>query len=313
MVPFQAMTYLPNTDEYQPVGEVPKGTPTADISGTELRKRLRTGAPIPDWFSYEGVVKVLRESYPPRPKQGFTILLTGLHNSGKDTIARALQVTLQQHGSRSVSLLLGEDVRHTLSPELTASPEDKHLNLLRIGFVASELTKAGAAVIAAPTAPYSRSRQAMKEQVTGGGGNFFLVHVATPLEWCEKVDRRGLYKRARDGEIKGLTGVDDKYEEPTDADITCDLRTDTVPEIVHCESRRLLLLQNRLLIPHASHSHDARVSKSRLKIPLPEFRFSATCSRPIFTCRFIQIDIFTTCIVSVYIRNFDSACVTTDS
>ena len=158
MVPFQAMTYLPGTDEYQPVDEVPKGTPTTDISGTELRKRLRTGAAIPDWFSYTGVVKVLRESYPPRPKQGFTVLLTGLHNSGKDTIARALQVTLQQHGQRSVSLLLGEELRHDLDAELPASntPEDKHLNLLRIGFVAAELTKAGAAVIAAPTAGVDR-------------------------------------------------------------------------------------------------------------------------------------------------------------
>ena len=236
MVPFQAMTYLPGTDEYQPVGDVPKGTPTADISGTELRNRLRTGASIPNWFSYEGVVKVLRESYPPRPKQGFTILLTGLHNSGKDTIARALQVTLQQHGSRSVSLFLGEDIRHTPSSDLAATPEEKHLNLLRIGIVASELTKAGAAVIAAPTAPYDVSRKAIRDQVQGGGGNFFLVHVATPLEWCEKVDRRGLYKRARAGEIKSLTGVGDVYEVPEDADITCDLRTDTVPEIVHCES-----------------------------------------------------------------------------
>ena len=215
------MTYLPDTDEYQPVDEVVKGTPTLDISGTELRKRLRTGAPIPDWFSYKSVVKVLRDSYPPRPKQGFTVLLTGLHNSGKDTIAHALQVTLQQHGGRSVSLLLGEDVRHQLSPELSSSPDDKHLNLLRIGFVA--------------TAPYERSRKAMREQIAGQGGNFFLVHVATPLEWCEKVDRRGLYKRARNGEIKGLTGVDDVYEAPMDADVVCDLRHDSVPEIVHCE------------------------------------------------------------------------------
>jgi len=247
MVPFQAMTYLPGTDEYQPVDEVPKGTVTADISGTELRKRLRTGAAIPDWFSYTGVVKVLRESYPPRPKQGFTVLLTGLHNSGKDTIARALQVTLQQQGQRSVSLLLGEELRHDLSSELPlhGTPDEKHLNLLRIGFVASELTKAGAAVIAAPTAPYARSRKAMKEQIAGQGGNFFMVHVATPLEWCEKVDRRNLYKRARNGEIKGMTGVDEQYEEPQDADLVCDLRTDTVPEIVHSI---IMILESQSLV-----------------------------------------------------------------
>ncbi|ODN73199.1 sulfate adenylyltransferase [Cryptococcus amylolentus CBS 6039] len=248
MVPFQAMTYLPGSDEYQPVDEVPKGTPTADISGTELRKRLRTGASIPDWFSYNGVVKVLRDSYPPRPKQGFTILISGLHNSGKDTIARALQVTLQQQGSRSVSLLLGEELRSDLDPHISraVTPEQKHINLQRIGFVASELSKAGAAVIAAPVAPYEKSRQAIQKAVVGsGGGNFFLVHVATPLEWCEKVDRRGLYKRARAGEIKNLTGVDDVYEDPENADLVCDLRNDTVPEIVHSI---IMLLEGQNLI-----------------------------------------------------------------
>lgn len=138
MVPFQQMTYLPSTDEYQPVDEIPKGIQTLDISGTELRKRLRTGAPIPDWFSYESVlllilldftcladcssvVRILRESYPPRHKQGFVLFLTGLHNSGKDTIAKALQVTLNQQGGRSVSLLLGETVRQDMSPGIDPS------------------------------------------------------------------------------------------------------------------------------------------------------------------------------------------------
>jgi sulfate adenylyltransferase len=125
-----------------------------------------------------------------------------------------------------------------LSPDLTYSTEDRNTNLLRIGFVASELTKAGAAVIAAPTAPSDSSRKQVKEMIAGQGGNFFLVHVATPLEWCEKVDRRGTYKRARDGEIKGLPGVDEVYEKPEDADFTCDLREDSVPEIVHCEFGR---------------------------------------------------------------------------
>ena len=137
MVPFQMVTYLPETDEYQPIDEVPKGTATANISGTELRRRLITGGPIPDWFSYEAVVKVLRESYPPRNKQGFTVLLTGLHNSGKDTIARALSVTMQQQGGRSVSLLLGEAVRQELgSIGDDATAEDKDANVQRIGFVA---------------------------------------------------------------------------------------------------------------------------------------------------------------------------------
>lgn len=251
MVPFQAMTYLPGSDEYQPVDEVAKGTPTADISGTELRKRLRTGAAIPDWFSYTGVVKVLRDSYPPRPKQGFTIAVTGLPNSGKDTIARALQVTLQQHGGRSVSLLLGDQLHPdhanpTATHEhRTISAEDKNLDLARIGFVASELTKAGAAVIAAPVAPLASARKALKDTITGPGGNYFSVHVATPLEYCEKVDRRGYYKRARNGEIKNVPGVDAEYEAPTDADLVVDLRNDTVPEIVHSI---VMLLESQSLI-----------------------------------------------------------------
>ncbi|CAE6431056.1 unnamed protein product [Rhizoctonia solani] len=248
MVPFQQMTYIPSSDEYMPVDEVPKGTQTLDISGTELRKRLRTGAPIPDWFSYEAVVKTLRESYPPRTKQGFVLFLTGHHNSGRSAIARALQVTLNQQGGRSVSLLLGETVRAELSSELGFTPEDRHKNIQRIAFVAAELSRAGAAVIAAPIAPYDHSRKAARDHVAstaGAGGNFFLVHVATPLEHCEATDRRGVFKRARAGEIKGFTGVDDPYEEPTDADITVDTTSQTIPEIVH--SIVLVLETNGLL------------------------------------------------------------------
>ncbi|RDB25488.1 Sulfate adenylyltransferase [Hypsizygus marmoreus] len=248
MVPFQQMTYLPSTDEYQPADEVPKGVQTLDISGTELRRRLKTGAPIPDWFSYDAVVKVLRESYPPRNKQGFVLFLTGLHNSGKDRIAKALQVTLNQQGGRSVSLLLGETVRQELSPELGFSAEDRHLNAQRIAFVAAELTRAGAAVIAAPIAPHERSRDAAREIVLhsgGAGGNFFLIHVATSLEYCEKTDRRGIYAKARRGEIKGFTGVDDVYETPERADLTVDVTKQSIPEIVH--SIVLLLETNALL------------------------------------------------------------------
>ncbi|KAF8160833.1 hypothetical protein B0H34DRAFT_698297 [Crassisporium funariophilum] len=248
MVPFQQMTYIPSTDEYQPVDEVPKGVQTLDISGTELRKRLRTGAPIPDWFSYDAVVKVLRESYPPRNKQGFVVFLTGLHNSGKDVIAKALQVTLHQQGGRSVSLLLGETVRQELSTDLGFAPEDRHENVHRIAFVASELTRAGAAVIAAPTAPQERSRQLARDTILqsgGSGANFFLIHVATPLEHCEKHDRRGLYAKARHGEIKGVAGIDEAYETPEAADLTVDVTKQSISEIVH--SVVLLLETNALL------------------------------------------------------------------
>ncbi|KAK9450928.1 uncharacterized protein V1518DRAFT_412095 [Limtongia smithiae] len=241
VVPFQQMTYLPDADEYAPKDEVAAGVKTLDISGTELRKRLRLGLPIPEWFSYPEVVKVLRESHPPRVAQGFTIFLTGYHNSGKDAIARALQVTLNQQGGRSVSLLLGETVRHELSSELGFSRQDRHKNIQRIAFVASELTRAGAAVIAAPIAPFDDSRKLARETIAQTG-TFFLVHVATPLEFAEKTDRKGVYSRARAGEIKGFTGVDDIYEVPTDADLVVDVSTTSVRTIVH---QIVLLLESQ--------------------------------------------------------------------
>ncbi|KAF7361705.1 Sulfate adenylyltransferase [Mycena venus] len=248
MVPFQQMSYIPATDEYQPADEIPKGVETLDISGTELRRRLKTGAPIPDWFSYDAVVKTLRESYPPRNKQGFVLFLTGLYNSGKDIIGKALQTALNEQGGRSVTLLLGETVRQELSAELGFSREDRHKNTQRIAFVAAELTRAGAGVIAAPIAPYEDSRQAARETVVssgGAGGNFFLIHVSTPLEHCEKKDRKGVYAKARRGEIKGFTGVDDPYEIPKKADLTVDTSAQSIPEIVH--SIVLLLETNGLL------------------------------------------------------------------
>ncbi|KAG0707390.1 hypothetical protein DFH29DRAFT_1012994 [Suillus ampliporus] len=232
MVPFQQMTYLPSTDEYQPVDEIPAGSQTLDISGTELRRRLKTGAHIPDW----AVVTRLRESYPPRNKQGFVLCLTGLYNSGKDIIAKALQVALNEQGGRSVSLLLGETVRDDVNVRLGFTPDERHENLQRISFVAGELARAGAAVIAAPIAPEQRSRALVKDTVLqngGAGGNFFLIHVATPLEHCESTDRKGVYARARRGEIKGFVGVDTEYEVPKKADLVVDVTTQSIPSIVH--------------------------------------------------------------------------------
>ena len=232
VVEFQMMTYLPDTDEYKPKDEVAQGVKTLDISGTELRRRLRVGAPIPDWFSYPEVVKVLRESNPPRATQGFTIFLTGYQNSGKDAVARALQVTFNEQGGRPVTLLLGETVRSELSAELGFSRHDRDTNIARIAFVAAELTKAGAAVIAAPIAPFDEARQEARETVARYG-SFFLVHVATSMEYSEKTDRRGVYARARRGSIKNFTGVNDPYEPPTDADLTVDCEKQTVRNIVH--------------------------------------------------------------------------------
>ncbi|KAK4697908.1 sulfate adenylyltransferase, partial [Lecanoromycetidae sp. Uapishka_2] len=232
VVPFQQMIYLPDSDEYKPDDEVPAGARTLNISGTELRSRLRSGRDIPEWFSYPEVVRVLRESHPPRFQQGFTVFLTGYQNSGKDAIARALDVTLHQQGGRPVSLLLGDTVRSELSSELGFSRSDRHKNIQRIAFVAAELTKAGAAVIAAPIAPFEESRKLARETV-GQHGSFYLVHVATSLEFSEKTDKRGVYAKARRGEIQGFTGVDDPYEVPEGADLVVDIERTSVRGVVH--------------------------------------------------------------------------------
>ncbi|KAL9006685.1 MAG: hypothetical protein Q9188_000559 [Gyalolechia gomerana] len=232
VVPFQQMIYLPDSDEYKPDDEIKPGMRTLNISGTELRSRLRMGKDIPEWFSYPEVVKVLRESHPPRYKQGFTVFLTGFHNSGKEAVARALDVTLNQQGGRSVSLLLGETVRSELSSELGFSHSDRSKNIQRIAFVAAELTKAGAAVIAAPIAPFEASRKAARETISQYG-SFYLVHVATSLEYSEKTDKKGIYAKARRGSITGFTGVDDPYEVPEEPDLRVDLETTSVRSVVH--------------------------------------------------------------------------------
>ncbi|KAK2929505.1 hypothetical protein FoTM2_009845 [Fusarium oxysporum f. sp. vasinfectum] len=232
MVEFQAMIYLPDSDEYLPINEIPEGTRTLNISGD------------PQWFSYPEVVKVLREENPLPAEKGFTVFMTGYQNSGKDQIARALQATLNQGGGRPVSMLLGENVRHELSPELGFTRKDRDLNIQRIAFVASELTKAGAAVIAAPIAPFEEARKAARDLVEKSGP-FFLVHVATPLEFCEKTDRKGVYAAARRGDIKNFTGVDDPYEAPAKPDLVVDLEKQNVRSIVH---QIVLLLESNGLL-----------------------------------------------------------------
>jgi sulfate adenylyltransferase len=172
------------------------------------------------------------------------VFLTGYHNCGKDAIARALQVSLNQQAGRSVTLLLGETVRAELSAELGFSREDRAKNIARIAFVSAELTRAGAAVIAAPIAPYEQSRQAARDLVSQYGC-FYLIHVATPLEYAEKTDRKGVYTRARRGEIKGFTGVDDPYEKPANPDLVVDVSRQDVHRIVH---NIILLLESEGLI-----------------------------------------------------------------
>ncbi len=221
MVPFKEMVYVENKAEYLSVEETEPGDKVMELSGTEFLRRLREGLDIPEWFSFPKVVEELRRAHPPKHQQGFTVFFTGLSGSGKSTIAHALMVKLLEDGSRPVTLLDGDIVRKNLSSELTFSKEHRDLNIQRIGFVASEITKNRGIAICAPIAPYAHTRRQVREMISTHGG-FIEVYVATPIEVCETRDRKGLYAKARAGILKGFTGIDDPYEEPERAEIVID-------------------------------------------------------------------------------------------
>ncbi len=221
MVPFQMMVYSEDRAQFVPVDEVAEDEKVLNISGTELRRRLHEGLDIPDWFSYPEVIQELRRTHPPRHRQGLTVLFTGLSGAGKSTIANALMVKLMELGDRPVTLLDGDLVRKHLSSELGFSKEHRDLNILRIGYVASEITKNGGIAICAPIAPYTATRHKVREMIEPVGG-FIEVHVATSLEVCESRDRKGLYAKARAGIIKEFTGISDPYEVPERPEVTID-------------------------------------------------------------------------------------------
>lgn len=229
MVPFRMMVYAENRAQYVPVDEAGDADRVLNISGTELRRRLQEGLDIPDWFSFPDVVAELRRTHPPRHRQGFTVFFTGLSGSGKSTIANALMVKLMEIGGRHVSLLDGDIVRKNLSSELGFSKEDRDLNIRRIGYVASEVTKHGGIAICAPIAPYAATRRIVRDVISPVGG-FVEVHVATPLEVCEERDRKGLYAKARAGIIKEFTGISDPYEAPEHPEMVIDT-TEISPDL----------------------------------------------------------------------------------
>ena len=218
MVPFQLMVYVPSKDAYVPKDELEENEEFNMISGTDLRDRLRNDEEIPEWFSYPEVVAELRRFRPALDKRGFTVFFTGLSGSGKSTLANGLLVKLMEDGRRPVTLLDGDIVRTHLSSELGFSQEHRKLNVRRIGFVASEITKNGGIALCAPIAPYQSDRRFNRELISPLGG-FIEVYVDTSLAVCEERDVKGLYALAREGKLKQFTGIDDPYEEPENPEI----------------------------------------------------------------------------------------------
>lgn len=217
MVPFEMMVYLPDEDRYEVASRVPEGAKVASISGTQVRDDyLAKGLYLPEWFTRKESAQILLEAHPPRNKQGFCIWFTGLSGAGKSTIAKHLTNMLQEYG-RNPTVLDGDVVRTHLSKGLGFSKEDRDTNILRISFVAGEIVRHTGSVICAAISPYRQARLEARKMVLEG--HFIEVFVDTPLEVCEQRDTKGLYAKARAGELKNFTGIDDPYEVPVDAEI----------------------------------------------------------------------------------------------
>lgn len=260
MIPFRQLVYLPEEDRYEEETKVPKTARTAGISGTQVREEyLNNGEKLPEWFTRPEVAEALAEAYPPRHRQGVCIWFTGLSGAGKSTTAEILTVLLLEHG-RQVTLLDGDVVRTHLSKGLGFGKEDRDTNIRRIGFVASEIVRHGGIVICAAVSPYRVTRNDVRAMV--GPDRFVEVYVDTPLEVCEQRDVKGMYAKARRGEIRGFTGVDDPYEPPEDPEI----RLDTVARTAEENARKILayLIEQGFVRLSEAAEHSA----SPVKVPV---------------------------------------------
>ena len=228
VVPFRQLVYLPEEDRYEEVSKLPVDAVTANISGTQVRDEyLSRGIKLPEWFTRPEIAEILVESHPPKYRQGACIWFTGLSGSGKSSTAEVLTVLLMEHG-RQVTVLDGDVVRTNLSKGLGFSKEDRDTNIRRIGFVVSEIVRHGGVVIAAAISPYKATRDDVRNVV--GADRFIEVFVNTPLEVCEARDTKGMYAKARRGEIKDFTGIDDPYEAPENPEIELDTVNRTTKE-----------------------------------------------------------------------------------
>ncbi|MDH5437249.1 MAG: adenylyl-sulfate kinase, partial [Gammaproteobacteria bacterium] len=219
MIPVNEMRYVEEQNQFVEIDELKKaGKEGISFTDKELKECLAHEKPVPDWFTYPDVIEALKKVYPPRSKQGITLFFTGLSGSGKSTLAKIIYAKFIEDGSRPVTLLDGDIVRQNLSSELGFSKEHRNINVKRIGYVASEITKNGGIAICAPIAPYTAMRRSAREMIEQYGA-FIEIHVSTPLEVCEGRDRKGLYEKARKGIIPEFTGISDPYEVPERAEI----------------------------------------------------------------------------------------------
>ena len=244
VLPFGEFVYLPQEDRYEDLHKVGPQVATAQLSGTLIRDWHRSGvAELPSWFARLEVTKAIEGVYPPPHKQGFCVWFTGLSASGKSTTAEILTVLLQEFG-RQVTLLDGDVVRNHLSRGLGFSKEDRDTNIRRIGFVAAEIVKHQGTVVCAAVSPYRATRNDVRNLI--GADRFIEVFVNTPLEECEMRDVKGMYKRARRGELKNFTGIDDPYEPPVGPEIELDTLNNSAEEnarliVEYLKERRFLI------------------------------------------------------------------------
>jgi sulfate adenylyltransferase len=231
LIAYPRMVYVEDRAEYLPESEAPAGSRQLTLSGEEFHRRMQSGLKIPDWYSFPEVLAELHRQSPPRERQGFTVFFTGLSGSGKSTLARALAARLMEMGGRSVTLLDGDIVRRNLSSELGFSKAHRDINVRRIGFVASEITKNRGIAICAPIAPYHQTRRDVRAMIEAVGG-FVEIHISTPIETCESRDRKGLYAKARAGLIPEFTGVSDPYEVPEKPELAIDTTSLGIDEAV---------------------------------------------------------------------------------
>lgn len=231
IVPFQEMVYVRERKQYAPLDELKPGETPLAISGTQLREALMAGTSLPEWFTFPEIMQELKVACPPKHEQGLTLFFTGLSGAGKTTLSQALMAALMSHGRRKITLLDGDVTRQILGRELGFSKEDRNTNIQRMGYVAAEVTRAGGVAICAAIAPYAEARHINRQRISQYGA-YIEIWLSTPLEECELRDTKQLYAKAREGALKGLTGVDDPYEPPEDAELVIDTTQYSIKESV---------------------------------------------------------------------------------